>query len=309
MQVIPSKSSVVVKGQLVRNDNDNVYAANAQVTLVNNAITFLFSECRYSIGGTIMERIANPGQITSMLGYLYYNDDYSSTSGLKWCWSKDKTDNADTNEFMASQAAPVAGYIPVRNPNYNKGFADRQALLMSATPRGSFSFVIPLEHLFGFAEYDKIIYGVKHTLTLTRNGSDNYAIHRAGGVPDGKIKLMNITWRVPVVRTEVGELMKLRQIIVDKRTIPVSFSARTGESISVTPGVVNFDWRIAVSSGVEKPRWIIVGFQANKHMSQEQNPAVFDHVNLSNAYVTLNGERYPSNDFVTNFQIMTIRYC
>ena len=186
--VQPSKSYLLIKGQLVRT-NDAVYDANDQIALVNNAMMFLFNECCYSIGGMTMERIVHPGQITSMLGYLTYNEDYVSTSGLKWCWAKDTTDNANSNEFNASQAAPGVGYVPTKNVNYNDGFAIRRKLLMSVDPRGTFSFVIPFEHIFGFAEYDKVIYGVKHTLSLLRNGSDIQAIHRANGVPDGKIKL------------------------------------------------------------------------------------------------------------------------
>ena len=121
-------------------------------------------------------------------------------------------------------------------------------------------------------------------------------------MPDGKIKLTNITWRIRKVQVETTKLIELRQIIKDKKTNPVTFSARTCESINVTQGVLNFDWRIAVSNGIEKPRWILIGFQTNRQTTQEQNPALFDHIDLTNAYVTLNGDRYPNFDFVTNFQ-------
>ena len=39
----------------------------------------------------------------------------------------------------------------------------------------------------------------------------------------------------------------------------------------------------------------------NRIDTQQQNPAVFDHLNLRNAYVTLNSERYPMSDIITNF--------
>ncbi len=68
------------------------------------------------------------------------------------CWSKDITDNARSTKFQPPQAAPVAGYTPTENPNFNQGFSARKALLMSVNPRGSFSFIIPFEHVFGFAE-------------------------------------------------------------------------------------------------------------------------------------------------------------
>ena len=118
---------------------------------------------------------------TSLIVYLSQPDNYSTSAGLKSCWSIDTSINSNSYEFAASVAAPAAGYIPAKNPTYNQGFAARRGLLMSANPRGSFSFVIPFEHIFGFAEYDKVLYGVKHTLTLTRNISDNLCIHRANG--------------------------------------------------------------------------------------------------------------------------------
>ncbi len=295
-----SKSYLVIKGKLIRSDNNLPYAANAEISLVNNAMMYLFSEIKYTIGDTIMERISDPGQTTSMIGYLSQPDDYSTSAGLKSCWSKDTTNNANSIEFGESVAAPAAGYIPTKSNVYNQGFAARKGLLMSADPRGSFSFVVPFDHIFGFGDYNKVIYGVKHSLTLTRKTSDNTAIHRANGVPDGKISLNNITWRVPHIKAEALTLIKLRDIIESKQPIPVEFQARTSDSI-IVPQARTFTWRLAVTSGIEKPRWIIVGFQTAKNQTQEQNPAVFDHLNLTQAHVVLGGDKYPINDMVIDF--------
>ena len=54
------------------------------------------------------------------------------------------------------------------------------------------------------------------------------------------------------------------------------------------PQTTSFTWRLAVKSSPEVPRFITVGFQTNKHNSQEGNPAVFDNVRVKNIYVTLN---------------------
>ena len=96
----PSKSYLVIKGQLVRSDNNNAFAANAEIALVNNAMMYLFSEASYSIGGVTMERISTPGQIKSMLGYLSLPDDYSTSAGLKSCWCKDTTIRANSTELL-----------------------------------------------------------------------------------------------------------------------------------------------------------------------------------------------------------------
>ena len=184
--VQPSKSYLIIKGQLLKHDN-TIYDANDQITLVNNGMMYLFSSMQYNIGGNEMETIFNPGQTTSMISYLSQPDDYSTSAGLKTCWCKDTANEADSVEFTRSQQAPVAGYVPTKSLTYNQGFAARRAFLMSSNPRGGFSFVIPFEHMFGFSEYDKVIYGVKHTLTLTRNISDNLCIHRANGVANEKL--------------------------------------------------------------------------------------------------------------------------
>jgi len=94
-------------------------------------------------------------------------------------------------------------------------------------------------------------------------------------------------------------LTAMRNIIEQKVTISLGFRARSGEQTTL-PQTHNFTWRLSVTGGVEKPRWIIVGFQTNKIDTQQQNPAVFDHLNLKNAYVTLNSERYPMSDIITN---------
>lgn len=300
--LLPSKSYIVIKGQLVKSADDTAFTVNDKIALVNNAMMFLFKEVTYTINDQTVERLNNPGQTTSMMRYLSMPDDYSTGAALKSCWSKDTTTHAEHIKFKSSAQAPAAGYTPEENSNYNQGFAARRSLLMTADPRGSFSFVIPFEMMFGFAEYDKVIYGVKHSLTLTRLERDTLAIHKAANVADGKIKLSSIVWRVPHVRLETSKLIELRGIIESKRSIPVAFRARTDESTNVPNGVQNFEWKLLVRNGIEKPRWIIVGFQTEKNISQLQNPAVFDHVNVDTATVTLNGDKYPLYDFSSNFE-------
>ena len=114
-----------------------------------------------------------------MLGLLKYPDDFSKSKGLNQLWYKDTTVNAEAA---------------------NTGWEIRRYQIISnSDPRGTFSFKIPLKHIFGFCEdYDKVVYGLKHNLTLTRNG-DNDAIFRAANdagcnaVANGKIILSKIS--------------------------------------------------------------------------------------------------------------------
>ena len=91
----------------------------------------------------------------------------------------------------------------------------------------------------------------------------------------------------------------MRSLIEQKVTILISFRARSCEQITLTQ-TQNYTWRLSVTGGVEKPRYIVIAFQTDKSDDQEQNPAIFDNLQLINAYVTLNSERFPTSDIITN---------
>jgi len=296
---LPSRSYISIKGQIRRAGNNNAYIADNEITLINNAMMYLFTGIKYELGSTMIETISWPGQVTSMIGYLSYPDDFSTSSGLISCWNKDTSDNASSAKYQPSIAAPAAGYTPGENLIYNQGFAARKGYLFSSNPLGCFEFHIPLTHIFGFAEYKKVIYGLKHTLTLTR-GSDNQALYHNAAADDGKVDIIDISWHMPQIQMTPEYLTGMRNMIEQKVTIPLGFRARTGEQTTLTQ-TNSFTWRLSVIGGVEKPRWIIIGFQTNRIDTQLQNPAVFDHLRLKNAYVTLNAERYPMSDIITNF--------
>ena len=69
------------------------------------------------------------------------------------------------------------------------------------------------------------------------------------------------------------------------------------------PESTSFTWRLSVKTAPEKPIFIIVGFQTAKDGDKTKNPSTFDHVNLRNAYVILNSDRYPAVDYKLSFAI------
>ena len=55
---------------------------------------------------------------------------------------------------------------------------------------------------------------------------------------------------------------------------------------------------MSVKTAPQKQRFIIiVGFHTGKDGDQTKNPSTIDHVNLKNAFVTLNSDRYPAVDY------------
>ena len=77
----------------------------------------------------------------------------------------------------------------------NNGFAARHAyLIQSPTVKGTFSFRIPMKHIFGFCEdYDQIVYDLKHNLTLVMKTDDD-AIFRGATAGAEKVSLDKISW-------------------------------------------------------------------------------------------------------------------
>ena len=199
----PSKSYLIIEKRLTKADN-NSYGDNDFDSLTNNAIMHLFRSIRYQLSGQEIGRINYPGQATTMLGLLKYPDDFSKFKGLNQLWYKD--------------TLTTAGWDIRRN-----------YIIKNFNPKGSFSFKIPLKHIFGFCEdYDKVVYGFKHELTLTRN-DDNNAIFRAANdaagnpVAAGKITLSKISWFMPHVTPADKDKMDLYKIIQRKEKLPVGY--------------------------------------------------------------------------------------
>ena len=166
--------------------------------------------------------------------------------------------------------------------------------------KGTFSFRILVNYIFGFCEdYDKVVYGFKHTLTLRRN-DDEDAIFRAGGVDAGKITLSKIYWFIPHVTPADEDKMELYKIIERKEKVPVGYRMIQCDTASV-PQATSFSWRLSVKISPEVTRFIIFGFQTEKSDNQEQNPSIFDNVNVKNIYATLNSNKYPILDYNLSF--------
>ena len=286
----PSESYLIIEGDLLRADNGNRYANNALITLTNNGIMHLFKRIRYDLSGQEIENIMNVGQATTMLGLLKYPDDFSKSKGLNQLWYNDTSTNAD---------------------NDNEGFKIRRIKILVNEDIGSFSFKIPLKHIFGFCEdYDKVVYGLKHTLTLTRNNDDDAIFKtdgQAGGPPpvdnvvNGRVILSKIAWFMPHVTPADEDKMKLYKIIERKEKIPVGYRMIQCDSALINQHSTDFSWRLSVKSSPEVPRFIIVGFQTNKIGNQKQNPSLFDNANVGNIYVMLNSTRYPTTDYNISF--------
>ena len=287
----PAESYLIIDGHLRKRARGvggivQNYAAGDTITLINNAMMYLFSDVRYHLASHEIEVLQNPGYATSILGMLKYPDDFNKSHGLNQCWAPD-TPIADNN---------------VANKANNDGFKKRFKYIIEepATP-GTFSFKIPLKHFLGFCEdYKKILYGMQQRLTLTRSGNIEDPIFRdAGDVAE--LHIEKIRWFMPHVIPSDAYRLQLNKIIEKKEKIPVGYRMLQCDNTQVPPASENFTWRLGVKSSPDIPRFIIIGFQKDKHNQQNKNPAIFNHLSVRNIYVTLNAKRYPDTDYDNSF--------
>ena len=97
-----------------------------------------------------------------------------------------------------------------------------------------------------------------------------------------------------------AEQFSIYKTIDSKVKVPVAYRTRQCDMLSF-PESTSFTCRLSVKTAPEKPRFIIVAFKTDKDGDQTKNPSTFDHVNLKNAYVTLNSDRYPALDYNLSF--------
>ena len=134
----PRRSCLLVEGDVTK-DNGERYAAGADnIALSNNGIMHLFSNVKYEIAGREIESVNNPGIAGVLMNAAKFPYDYTNGIGLMQCWAPD-TDATQLGD---------------------KGWQKRKEYVIGKSdPKGSFSFIIELENVFGFVEdYDKITY-------------------------------------------------------------------------------------------------------------------------------------------------------
>jgi len=180
----------------------------------------------------------------------------------------------------------------------NTGFAVRQScIIQKPDPKGTFSFRVPLKHVFGFCDdYDKFVYGFKHQPTLVSKGDDNDAILNDNAAAAAKVVQEKLSWFMLHVLPADAEKLALYRTIESKASLPVMYWMIQCDSTEV-PQTRQFAWRLSMKSIPEKPGWVS-DWEVGKRRTKPLN---FDHCNLTNMFVMLISRRYPEIDYENNF--------
>ena len=159
---------------------------------------------------------------------------------------------------------------------------------------------IKLKDLFGFADQEKITYGLGYSLTLKRN-NNNDPIIRDNAITAAKINIKDISWYIPHYVPSLENQQLVMDQILDKDPTELYYIERVVFRKDVT---TNNNWTFELgNSGESTPTFVIVGFQArNKIDSQTHNNATFDRLPISNAVCKIGSEKYPDDGIECDYE-------
>jgi hypothetical protein len=235
--------------------------AKPTVRLTRNAFCYLFQEARYEINGIEIDR----------------NQDVGTTTTIK-------------------------NFLSCKPNDYNNilfGWEESGGLTVYNSPQRKFCAQIPLNRLFGFAEdYRKVIINARQELILLRSGTDNNCYIGSENV---SINLTKVEWHVPHI--EVNDTLRVHFLNVLKADKPLLLSFRKWE-LHELPALKNTNndiWSVKTSTSLERPRYVIIGFQTNRKNNRENDITIFDHCNIRNIRILLNSTNYPYDNMNLDF--------
>jgi len=299
--VLPSDSYLQVQCRVQKTSDGSAFAAADLVALQNNGFN-LFDRCDYILDSQTLESVNYAGQTTLVNGLMSLGDDYRRTYGEQMLFLPDTAGGAaDLSKFNTTTVDStanggndaVSAYTGVSS-TYNLGFAQRHAVCNGSGSHKQINLMLPLKHLFGFAEIGKVFRGVRHTLRLRRNSFANM-IFRSGAVA-ADVLISKISWFVPIVRPSLSQQLILEKTLASGAGIPLNFnSVETVRSGSYTAGTSNESWRVTATAA--RVARVFVAFQlGNKVGDQTTNSMVFDNIDLERLHVRVNSIQFPRDE-------------
>ena len=195
---------------------------------------------------------------------------------------------------------------------YESGFVRKQGNRDSqlkghhiAAQRGHMYMMIKMSDLFGFVNgLEKIIYGLGFKLILKRNNNDR-ALFRVNANPgavanDGNIEIRDISWCVPSIDPSNDNRIIVQKGLSKKNNVDFSYYERKTFYKNV-PNATNFLFDLGMESGMERPQYIIVGFEISNVNEQTHDASTFDIMNVTECYCKIGSEFYPEDRMNNNY--------
>ena len=175
-----------------------------------------------------------------------------------------------------------------------------------AAERGHMYMMIKMSDLFGFInDLEKIIYGLGFKLILKRNNNDR-ALYRVNAKPGavaniGNIEIRNISWCVPSIDPSYDNRIIVQKGLSKKNNVDFSYYERKTFYKNET-NATNLLFDLGMESGMERPQYIIVGFENNNVNEQTHDASTFDVMNVTECYCKIGSEFYPEDRMNINYR-------
>lgn len=164
----------------------------------------------------------------------------------------------------------------------------------------TYGIILPLSFLLGFAEdYNKIILIAKHELILTRarKGTNTYI----GANDCMKFIMKKVLWKIPQITLSDTSKLKMLRYLERKQSINVHFRSWELFEIPKLPESTKHVWNVKTTHQLNRPRYIIIGFQTDRNLNCDRDASYFDHCKISDVKVYLNSECYPYDNYNLDF--------
>ena len=174
-----------------------------------------------------------------------------------------------------------------------------------AAQRGHMYMMVKMSDLFGFVnDLEKIIYGLGSKLILKRNNIDR-ALYRVNANPgavakDGNIEIRDISWCVPSIDPSNDNRINVQKGLSKKNNVDFSYYERKTFHKNV-PNATDFLFGLGMESGMERPQYIIVGFENNNVNEQTHDAITFHIMNFTECYCKIGSEFYPEDRMNINY--------
>lgn len=245
-------------------------ADDAEITFVNNFVSFLFSDVRYELNGVEIDRVRNVGR--------------SSTMKLS----------------IASRTSQLAAYNSYCRASENT--SPRSALAENVK---KYDVVIPLSVWFGFCDdYRKIILNCKHEIILNRSRNSLNCI-RGGGAAAASARvtlaLTKIQWKMPHITLSDTVKLTMLNYLSKNRKITIQYRSMDMMEYPVLPLTQDHMWAVKTVSHVNRPRYVVVAFQTSRESVHTTDAAKFDACNVREIRLHMNSQIFPYNMNELNF--------
>ena len=269
----------------VRKNDDTNYPNEDPFRLVNNGFAFFFKEARLSTSlGSDIEIIKFCGQVSTIMRAIS-NKDGDLVSQF---------DNNNENHLPILERLATSP-PQIRDTPHQKMLIDN----LTDLNKGKIKGYLYLEDIFGFCKtFKKVTKNLGFHLILETNDLQNIIYSSMAddiNVTNNNLYLY-VPYLIPSVETQV------MFIGATQNNYKISYDEYFTERRVISDQITHF--HIGSSQNVQSPKYIIGAHQtrATADTANKNNRfAIFDHLNLKNYYVEIDGIRYPRNSVLLNY--------